>query len=70
MYFLLRPNYVIYLFDAVAFFNDVRITFYFGTFKLRKEIMLQLRSVLVRHYDVFFIASQLPYLFVLCSYVF
>ena len=70
MYFLLRRNYVIYLFDAVAFFNDVRITFYFGTFKLRKEIMLQLRSVLVRHYDVFFIASQLPYLFVRCSYVF
>ena len=70
MYFLLRRNYVIYLFDAVAFFNEFRVTFYFGTFKLRKEIMLQLRSVLVRHYDVFFIASQFSYLFVRCSYVF
>ena len=70
MYFLLRRNYVIYLFDVVAFFNDVRITFYFGTFELRKEIMLLLRSVLVRHYDVFFITSQFPYLFDRCSYVF
>ena len=33
--FLLRHNYVIYLFDAVTFFNDVRIRFYFGTFELR-----------------------------------
>ena len=58
------------LFDVVTFFNDVRITFYFGTFELRKEITLQLRSVLVRHYDVFFITSQLRCLFVRCSYVF
>ena len=67
---LLRRNYVIYLFDVVTFVNDVRITFYFGTFELRKEITLQLRSVLVRHYDVFFITSQLRCLFVRCSYVF
>ena len=39
-------------------------------FELRKEITLQLRFVFARHCDVFFIASQLRYLFVRCSYVF
>ena len=68
--FLLRYNYVIYLFDVVTFFDDVRITLYFGTFELRMEIMLQLRFVSARHCDVFFITSQLRYLFVRCSYVF
>ena len=68
--FLLRRNYVIYLFDVVMFFNDVRITFYFGTFELRMEITLQIRFVFVRHCDVFFITSQLRYLVVRCSYVF
>ena len=57
MYFLLRRNYVIYLFDAVAFFNDVRITLYFGAFELRMKIMLQLRSVFARHCDVFFVTT-------------
>ena len=55
--FLLRYNYVIYLFDVV-------------TFELRLEITLQLRYVFARHCDVFFITSQLRYLFVRCSYVF
>ena len=64
--FLLRCNYVIYLFHKVTFFNDVRITFYFGTF----EITLQLRFAFVRHCESFFIMSQLRYLFVPCSYVF
>ena len=69
-YFLLRHNYVIYLFDVVTFFDNVRITLYFGTFELRMEITLQLRFVFARHCDVFFITSQLRYLFVRCSYVF
>ena len=67
---LLRHNYVIYLFDVVTFFDNVRITLYFGTFELRIEITLQLRFVFARHCDVFFITSQLRYLFVRCSYVF
>ena len=67
---LLRHNYLIYLFDVVTFFDNVRITLYFGTFALRIEITLQLRFVFARHYDVFFITSQLRYLFVPCSYVF
>ena len=67
---LLRHNYVIYLFDVVMFFDFVRITLYFGMFKLRMEITLQLRFVFVRHCNVFFITSQLRYLLVCCSYVF
>ena len=55
---------------SYVFFYDVRITLHFGTFKLRIEVTLQLRSVLVRHCDVFFITSQLRYLFVRCSYIF
>ena len=69
-YFLLRRNYVTYLLDVVTFVKDVRITFYFGTFELQQEITLQLRSVLVRRYDVSFITLQLRFLFVRCSYVF
>ena len=38
--FLLRYNYVIYLFDVVTFFDDVRITLYFSTVELRTEITL------------------------------
>ena len=68
-YFLLRRNYVMYLFDVVTFFKDVRLTFYFGTVELRLEITLQLRFVFVRHCDIFFITSQLRYLFGRCSYV-
>ena len=37
---LLRHNYVIYLFVVVTFFDDVRITLYFGSFELRMEITL------------------------------
>ena len=61
--FFLRHNYVIYLFDLVNVFYDVRITFYFGTFELRIEKTLQLRFDFARHCDVFFITSQLRYLF-------
>ena len=35
--FLLRHNYVIYLFNIVMVFDNVRITLYFGTFELRME---------------------------------
>ena len=68
--FLLRHNYVIYLFDGITFFDDGRITLYFDMFELRMEITLQLRFVFVRHCNVFFITSQLRYLLVCCSYVF
>ena len=68
--FLLRHNYVIYLFHVVTLFNDIRITFYFGMFELRMEITLQLRFDFVPYCEVFFIMSQLRYLFVGCSYVF
>ena len=51
-YFLLRHNYVIYLFVVVTFFDDVRITLYFCTFELRMEITSQLRYVFSRHCDV------------------
>ena len=69
-YFVLRYNYVISLFDVVTFFDDVRIMLYFGTFELRTEITLQLPFVFVRYCNVFFITSQLRYLFIRCSYVF
>ena len=42
-YFLFRRNYVIYLFDVVTIFVDVRISLYFGTFKLRTEMTWKLR---------------------------
>ena len=67
---LLRHNYVIYSFDVVTFFDNVRITLYFGTFELCMEIMLHLRFVFAHRCDVFFITSQLRYLFVPCSFIF
>ena len=70
MYFLFRHNYFIYFFEVVTFFDDVRNRYYFGTFELRMEITLQLRFVFVRHCNVFFITSQLRYLFVQCKYLF
>ena len=69
-YFLFRHNSVIYLFDVVTIVDDVRITLYFGTSELRMEITLQLRFVFVRHCNVFFITSQLRYLFFRRNYVF
>ena len=69
-YFLLRYNCVIYLFNVVTFFNDVKNRFYLGTFELRMEMTLQVRFVFVRHCNVCFITSQLRYMFVRCSYVF
>ena len=56
-----------YLFNIVTFFNDVRNRFHFGTFELRMEMTLELCFVLVSHVNVFFITSQLRYLFVPCS---
>ena len=62
-YFLLRDNYVIYLFDVVTFFNDVRITLYFGTFELRMEITLELCFVFVRqlYYLLFDVVTVFDY---------
>ena len=50
--FLLCYNYVIYLFDVVTFFDNVRITLYFGTFELRSEKTLELRYVFSHYCDV------------------
>ena len=41
-----RHNYLIYLFDVITLFHDVRITLYFGTFELCMELTLQLRLFL------------------------
>ena len=41
-----------------------------GTFILRMEITLQLCFIFVRHCEVYFITSQLWYLFFPCSYIF
>ena len=49
---------VIYLFVAVTFFDDVRITLYFGTFELRMKITLSLRYVFARHCDVVFLSHN------------
>ena len=64
---LLRHNYVIYLVNVVTFFDNVRFTLFFGTFKLRMEITLQLHFVFVRPCNLFFITSQFRYLLVRCS---
>ena len=62
--------YYVTMFSIVTFFDNVRITLYFGTFELRMEISLRLRFVFVPHCDVFLINSQLSYLFVRCNHVF
>ena len=69
-YFLMQHKNVVYLFDVVTIFCQVRITWYFGTFELYMEITLQLYFVFVCHSDTFFITSQLRSLNVRCSYVF
>ena len=58
--FSITSQLVIYLFDVVAFFDDVRNRFYFGTFELRMEIMLQLSFVSVCHCNflVAFVCKQ------------
>ena len=38
--FLLRHNYVVYLFVVVTFYDDIRITLYFSIFELRTDIAL------------------------------
>ena len=69
MYFLLRLNYFIYLFDVVTFVDEVRITLYFGLFQLRMEITLQLRFVSSRFVTYFYYVT-ITLLFVCSSYVF
>ena len=54
----LRHNCVIYLFDVVTLFDDVRITFYFGTLELRMETMLQLRFAFARHCGIFLLSHH------------
>ena len=49
-YFLLRGNFVIYLFDVVTIFYDVRVTLYFGTLELLVEVTLQLSFVFGRNH--------------------
>ena len=63
-YFLLCDNYVIFLFDVVTIFYDVRITLYFGTLELRMEVTLELRFVFFRHRDIILLRrSYVIYLF-------
>ena len=50
--FLLCYNCVIYLFNVVILFDNIRITLYFGTFELSLEITLQLRYVFAHHCDI------------------
>ena len=67
----LRPNYIINY--SLTFSNKImalEITFFCGTLILRMEIASQLCFFFARHCEVFFITSQLHYLFVPCSYVF
>ena len=45
--FLWRRKYVIYLFDVVTFFYDVRITSYLGVFEVFMEITLHLHLAFV-----------------------
>ena len=52
-HFLLRQNYISYMFNVLTFFADVRITLYFGTCELRMEMTWQLRFSFSRHCDVF-----------------
>ena len=68
-YFLLRINYVIYLFVVVTFFDDVKITLYFGSFELHTEITLQLRFVFAGHCDVFLLRNNhVIYFFVVVTF--
>ena len=70
MYFLFLCNYVIYLFNVLTIFDDVRMLLYFGSFELRMEMTWKLLFVFLCRCDVFFISLQLRYLFVSRSYVF
>ena len=67
MYFLLRHNYVIYLFDVIMFFDEVRITLYFDMFELHMERTLQLRFF-ARHCGIFLLRHNcVIYLFVVVT---
>ena len=67
--FLRGHNIVIYLLNIVTFFDNVRITLYFGTFELRKEITLRLRFVFARHCDVFSLhQNYVIYLFAVVTF--
>ena len=62
--FLLRYNYVIYLFDVFTFSDNVRIRLYFGMFELRLEIPLQWRYIFARYGDVILLChNYIIYLF-------
>ena len=66
----LRHNYIIYFFDVVTFFDNVRTTLYFGTFELRMEKILTLRFVFARHCDISVITSQLLIYLFICLFIF
>ena len=67
--FLLRHNYVTYLFVVVTLFDDFRITLYFDLFELRMEITLQLCFVFPRHCDVLLLRyNYVVYLFVVVTF--
>ena len=55
--------------DQITFFDDIRITSYFGTFELRIEITLQLRFVFARHCDYFLLRrNYVNYFFVVVTF--
>ena len=57
------------MFDRITSHDNVRITLYFGTFELRKEITLQLRFVFARHCDVFLLRhNYVIYLLVVVTF--
>ena len=67
---LLSHNYVMHLFDVVRFFDNVRTTLYFGTFKLRMEITLQLHFVFARHCGIFLLHhNYVVYLFIVVTFL-
>ena len=46
-YFPFRHSYVVCMFKVVAFFDNVKITLYFGTFELRTGITFQKHNFVV-----------------------
>ena len=61
---ILRYNYVIYLFDRITFYDDVRIASFFDMFELSMEIKLKLCFIFACHCDVFLLRyNYVIYLF-------
>ena len=67
--FLLHHKYVIYLFNIVTFFDNVRITFYFDTFELHMKLRLNYVASLLAIVTYFLLRhSYVIYLFVVVTF--